>query len=208
MLRHNRLRLAIPFLLVSAAFSLCAYAQSQDSQTDSVAEAARRAREQKKAAGDKPAPVITDDILKPSAPQAPASSSDQAAADQKGAAGDAAKAEGADDKQSGQDGDKKTAAELADAKQQLADAEKALDLAKRELAVEQDNVYSKPDFQNDTAGLAKIDDLKQQIADKQQAVEDLKAHIADLESKAAAQAPASEEPPQTPPSVLCACRPL
>jgi colicin import membrane protein len=194
MLRHNRLRLAVPFLLVSATFSVCAYAQSQDSQTDSVAEAARRAREQKKAAGDKPAPVITDDILKPSAPQAPAASSDQAAADQKDA--DASKTEGG----AAKEGDKeKTAAELADAKQQLADAEKAVDLAKRELALEQDNLYSKPDFQNDTAGKAKLDDLTQQIADKQQAVDDLKTRVADLEAKAGTQAPASEEPPQTPP---------
>jgi hypothetical protein len=199
-LAHNRLRLVVvPFLLASAAVSLSSYAQSQDpqsSQTDSVAEAARRAREQKKAAGDKAVPVITDDILKPSAPQAPASSSDQAAADQKDAAPDAAKPEGAAGKDAGKE---KESAELADAKQQLADAETALDIAKRELAVEQDNVYSKPDYQNDTAGQAKLDDLQQHINDKQQAVDDLKARVADLETKAGAPAPSSEEPPQTPP---------
>jgi hypothetical protein len=207
-LSHNYLRLVVPFLLASAAFSLSAYAQSQDSQssqTDSVAEAARRAREQKKAAGDKAVPVITDDILKSSAPQAPAASSDQPAADQKGAVSadgqpgaDASKAEGATAKE----GDKeKASAELADAKQQLADAEKALDLAKRELALEQDNVYSKPDYQSDSAGLAKIDDLKQQVTDKQQAVDDLKARVAELEAKAGTSAPSPEEPPQTPPQL-------
>src|SRR5271156_1264558 len=66
------LRLAIATLAAASVFPLTAFGQSQDQPADSVAEAARRTREQKKAAAAKqPAPVITDDTLKPSAPPAP-----------------------------------------------------------------------------------------------------------------------------------------
>src|SRR5271168_3663388 len=66
------LRLATAILAAATIFPFISLAQSQDQPADSVAEAARRAREQKKAAAAKqPAPVITDDTLKPSAPPAP-----------------------------------------------------------------------------------------------------------------------------------------
>jgi hypothetical protein len=59
-------RLALPVLLAAALIPAASFAQSQDTQ--SVADAARRARDQKKPPA-KPAKVITDEDLKP-APQA------------------------------------------------------------------------------------------------------------------------------------------
>src|SRR5580693_2508487 len=72
MSRCISLRLAIAAIFAAAVLPLTTLAQSQDSPAPSVADAARRAREQKKAAAKQPAPVITDDTLKPSAPAAQA----------------------------------------------------------------------------------------------------------------------------------------
>ena len=165
-------RLALAALLAVAVLPAAARGQFQDSQSQSVAEAARRAREQKKAAAKQPSPVITDDTLKRTAPppqsataSAPAQSPDAApaASDSSKVAAPAATADDAKKKE-------KAAAELAALKQQLAEAQKNLDILQRELALEQDNVYSKPNYQNDTAGKSRLDDFKQQIADKRQAV--------------------------------------
>jgi hypothetical protein len=60
MLRRIPLRLGLPVVLSLALLPAAAFAQSEDAP--SVAEAARRAREQKKA---KPAKVITEDDVKP-----------------------------------------------------------------------------------------------------------------------------------------------
>lgn len=191
------LRLALAVLSTAVVLPELVHAQSQDSQTQSVAEAARRAREQKKTSA-KPAPVITDDTLKPAAPASqaastptPAQSSDAAPA-ASGSSKAPAPAASADDAKKKE----KAAAELASVKQQLADAQKGLDLLQRDLALEQDNVYSKPDYKHDTEGLAKLDDLRQQIADKQQAVDALKTRLAALQESQGISATA---PPATPP---------
>ncbi|MGC1266772.1 MAG: hypothetical protein WA853_10845, partial [Candidatus Acidiferrum sp.] len=178
------LRLAIAALLTGALLPLASLAQSQDSQTQSVADAARHAREQKKAA-TKPVPVITDDTLKP-APAAPASatatptaspapSSDAVPASSSAPAADAATA-AAPDKSAAPAADSapaaaaapaeddaqkaKDAAELANFKAQLADGQKAVDLLQRELSLDQDTVYSNPNYTDDPSGKSKLDDLK------------------------------------------------
>src|SRR6267154_1468331 len=60
MLHRIPFRLALPVVLAAALLPAAAFAQSQDTQ--SVAEAARRARAQKKNT-EKPAKVITDETL-------------------------------------------------------------------------------------------------------------------------------------------------
>jgi DNA repair exonuclease SbcCD ATPase subunit len=209
------LRLALAALIAAAVIPLSARAQSQDSQTQSVADAARRAREQKKAGEKQPSPVITNDTLKPAAPAtqaadapaptpaaaqspdaAPVSSPEPAtgsasAPDAKAAPTSAST--GGDAGQKAQD-----SPELAALKQQLAEAQKNFDFLQRELALEQDNVYSKPNSASDTAGKAKLDDLKQQLGDKQQSLEALKARLASLLGSAGSAAPAtSPAPPQS-----------
>ena len=211
MSRQISLRLAIAVLTAAPAFPLLALAQSQGAQTQdpqaqSVADAARRAREQKKAAAKQPAPVITDDTLKPAAPAAQAANAPapaaQAAADTasapdtgaaKAPAGQSAPASPAEDA----DQKAKASAELAALKKQLAEAQKNLELVQRELGLEQDNVYSKPNYASDTAGKAMLDDLKQQITHKQQSVEALKTRLsALLDSMGSAAPPAPAAPPQ------------
>jgi len=184
--------------------------QEQDqSQTDSVAEAARKAREKKKAATKSPKVISDDDLdrrnfqpgqeglnvgASPKLETEPPSPEAVAAAE----ASDAEAAKKAADED----------AELARLKERLVDGEKDLDLAKRTLALDQDTYLSKPDYANDTAGKAKLDDEKQGIDDKQQEVEKLKTRVSALEElkahrkprkgQAAQPEPAQSEKPATP----------
>ena len=159
--------------------------QSSNAQSQSIAEAARRSRAAKNPT--KPSKVITDDDLdkeniKPGAQgltvDAPAKLETQPPSPD--AVADAAATPSVPP-------DPATAAapsddpEIARLKDLIADAEKDADLARRELALDQDTFYSNPDYGHDTAGKAKLDALQQQINEKQQQINRLKALLAALE---------------------------
>jgi acyl-CoA synthetase (AMP-forming)/AMP-acid ligase II len=176
--RSIRFRTAFAAIL-AAAFVPVAFSQSQDSQ--SVAEAARRAREKKKDAA-KPTKVITDENL------------DVKKGDVQSAVAEEDKIAGAPDAKAQQvsnvpaanaktpnDRDEKLKKEVASVKEQLKEALGDLDLLQRENRLDQDAYYSKPNFASDTAGKQKLDDEQQQINDKRQEVERLKAKLADLQ---------------------------
>jgi hypothetical protein len=180
MLRFIPLRVAFSVVLAGALLPAAALAHSQDSQ--SVAEAARRAREHKKTAV-KPARVITNDDVKP----APAAASDStpapgiqapsaAASNANPPAVEAPLGSAAADPK-----DEKVSKEVAALRAQLKQAQSDLDLLQRELSLEQDNYFSKPDYSHDTAGKAKVDGIKQLVSDKQQEVDRLKARLAELQ---------------------------
>jgi DNA repair exonuclease SbcCD ATPase subunit len=186
------------FIIVTAlaaaipAFGLYALAQSSQ-EAPSVAEAARRAREQKEAA-TKPTHVVTNDTL-PAVPNATPngavtnSGSETSASSSTGAAESSEKPTVAT-----ADGDKKNA-ELEALKKQIAEAQKAVDLAQRELNLDQDSFLSKPDYQNDQAGKQKLDSLQSEIKDKQDELNALKAKLTEMAAKEPAQqAPANPEP--------------
>src|SRR5579859_6542652 len=133
MSRFISLRLAVAALIASVFVPVALPAQPQDSQSQSVAEAARRAREKKKTS-TKPAQVITEDNLKPATPdmqptnasapvQTPDASGKPAA---QRAPGDAKAPAGGPASAAGKDSDQKakSLAELARLKQQLADAQR------------------------------------------------------------------------------------
>ena len=217
MSRCISLRLAIAAILAAAVLPLAALAQSQDPPAQSVAEAARRAREQKKAAAKQPAPVITDDTLKRAAPAAQAAPASTQSPDAAPAPPPAPAAQPAADSSSAPDasaapapagppapaanaGDTdqkaKDSAELAALKQQVAEAQKGLELLQRELALQQDTYISNPDHSHDIAGKAKLGAMLLQITDKQQAVDALKSQLAALQQSVGSTAPA---PPTAPP---------
>ncbi len=182
--------------LVGVAIGLPAAmrAQSQDvsqqssSQDSSVASAARRNREKKKNPSDssKSTKVITDDDLdrknfkpgqeglnvgaspmmetQPPSPKAVAAAEAAAEAPEK-AAKDAAEQD----------------AQLAKLKLEITEAEKGLDLAQRQLALDQDSYLSNPDHVHDATGKAKLDDEKQGSSDRQQEIERLKLRLSTLE---------------------------
>src|SRR5258708_3414150 len=206
--------------LLGAVISLpaAALAQAQDaqSQEDSpVADAGRRTRDKKKSPSNPPrsAKVITDDDLdrrnfspgqeglnvgsppkletEPPSPQAVA------------AAEASDKAEQGWVKEAGEKD-----AEIARLKERTKDAEKDLELAWRQAALDQDSFLSQPDYAHDAAGKAKLESEKQQINDKQQEVERLKTRLAALEElkshrkpsrTRAAAPPKTENPPSAPP---------
>jgi len=191
MLRYITLRLTLPAVLSVTLLPAAAFAQSQDSQ--SVAEAARKARAQKKNT-EKAPKVITDETLDvkkgdvqsataeqprmPGSPEAPAQPAAAAAPGTPAAL--AAK-------------DQKDAKEVADLKVKIKRAQDDLDLLQREQTLENDRYYSQTGYAQDTAGKAKLDDLKQQVTDKQQVLERLKARLAELQP---AQSGAASTPPK------------
>ena len=191
MLRYITLRLTLPAVLSVTLLPAAAFAQSQDSQ--SVAEAARKARAQKKNT-EKAPKVITDETLDvkkgdvqsataeqprmPGSPEAPAQPAAAAAPATPAAPG--AK-------------DQKESKEVADLKVKIKRAQDDLDLLQREQSLENDSYYSQTDYAHDTAGNAKLDDLKQQVTDKQQELERLKARLAELQP---AQSGAASTPPK------------
>jgi hypothetical protein len=183
------LQLIATVLIACFCTQRAAFSRPQDSQSEqnqSVAEAARRNRERKKNAA-KSTKVLSDDDLgkRPSQPGpdgvnvgAPPRLETQPPSAEAVAAAEAA------DKDAEKEALRMAAeedAQIVRLKQQIALAEKDLDLLQRELALDQDTYYSKPDYANNTAGKAKLDAEKAQINDKQQEIERLKTRLAALE---------------------------
>ncbi len=182
-------------IAVSMALAAPAFCQSQDDSAQSVAEAARKAKERKKAA-PKEGKVITEDELKLRPASADASGAPPAGtvettgatatpADASAAPADASKAPDAAKKKTSEEKEKAAqAAEVAKTKELLAQAQEALDLLKRKMALDSDSFYSNPDHARDADGKAKLDELQNSILDKQTSVEELKSKLAELMQKA------------------------
>jgi hypothetical protein len=183
MSRRIPLRLALPVVLAAALLPAAAFAQSQDTQ--SVAEAARRAREKKKNP-EKPAKVITDETLDvkkgdvqsataeqlriPGSPETPAQP----------APGDASTNPNAQGSKNPSGDEKERAAlkERVALKEKIKAAQSDLDLLQREYQLDQDSFYSSPDYAKNTSGKEKLDAMKRQISEKQQELDQLKARLA------------------------------
>jgi chromosome segregation ATPase len=149
-------------------------ALAQDQQT-SLGDLARRAREQKKRERN-PARVWTNDNL-PAAeradvnvvgPPAPAET-----------ANEAAEPAAASEERDQEIKIKETA--LKEAKEQLARAEKELNLLQRDLDLHRQQFYSNPDYTRDADGKAQLDDLSRQIDTKLREVQQAKEKVASLE---------------------------
>jgi hypothetical protein len=206
-----KLVMVLPTALL-AAMTVCPAAlpnrqsldQQSSAQSQSIAEAARKSRQAAKNSS-KPSKVITDDDLdkeniKPGAQglnvgapaeletQPPSPDAVAEAAATPSTPPDPATAPAASDDP-----------EIARLKDTIADAEKDADLARRDLALQQDTFYSNPDYVHDTGGKAKLAGLQQQINDKQQEIERLKARLAKLE-EAQKKKRASAKPAAAPPA--------
>ena len=199
--------LALFLGLACALLAIARQSRAQDSQSQqqgSVADAARKAKQKKNAAG-KPSKVIDDDnlgsnlksggpdVTNVGASAAATANPDAAANGQAGAngqpptgdeaakdsdAGSAAAQGGANAKDSdAQD------AEIARVKAQVEETQKELDLLKRGFALDSEAYYSRTGYSSDKAGKAKLDDEQQQIADKQQELEQVKARLAELQEQ-------------------------
>jgi hypothetical protein len=200
----RKLSLASAVALVAAfAVATPSFAQSQNDSSESVAEAARKAKERKKAS-PKDNRVITNDTiaLRPASADAsnappagtvvtttPVATPSDTAATTTSASAPAASADVSTTAKStatASDARKKeeAAAAAAKTKELLAQAQDQLDVLKRELALDSDSFFSNPDYAHDASGKSKLDDLKQSIGDKQVSVEELKQQLAELMEKA------------------------
>jgi hypothetical protein len=187
--------LALGVLLVLPLGVMHAQSMSGQTDTDPLAAAAKRAREDKKDAS-KPARVWDNDTI-PKAGQtisvvgqtSDASGDGTAAADgtnnptvaATGAPGPrtATTTQGAANSSSESAYVEKR---LANAKEKLASLRTDLDLMQRTLVLDSQMYYGKPDYSNDRAGAQKLADEQSQIASKQQAIDEQEKEIADLQA--------------------------
>ena len=180
-------------LLGGAWMPVSTLGQAQSSQ-QSVADAARKAREQKQNSQPKATKVVTNDDLKPAAPQTPDAGAQPPAAAQPNAAPQEDTAP-ADDK--GAKAEK--AEQLAAVKKQLADAQADLDVLQRELVLQRDTFYANVDYARDAEGKEKLTNLQLQINDKQQIVEELKTKLSALGELVGPPAKPERTPPNAAP---------
>jgi hypothetical protein len=174
---------------------------SQQAPADPVAEAARRAREQKKDEAKAPHVWNNDDIPKTNGVsvvgETPAAGADASAGDAPNGAnppaapgaaanGDAAAApaQGAVPEKTGA-----IAAELSAANEHLKSLKTDLDIAQRKYALDQQTYLSNPDHASDNAGATALKDEEDQIAAKQQEVADAQKKLDEIQARLAASAP-------------------
>jgi len=178
---RSQLRLFVAMVFAAGIVALPTMAQSQEGQSSqSVAEAAARAKEAKKKASGK-SKVITEDDLPARAAKSgePAPAANAQAETGSSPATPAGGADTAKEKtRADASGKKGEDPEVTRLKARLAEAEQDLDLTKRETALAQDSYYANPDYARDSAGKAKIDGLQQQVNDKQRAVQELRDRLA------------------------------
>jgi hypothetical protein len=167
-------------------------ARAQSGQEQSVAEAARKAREQKKNSA-KPTTVITNDTLKPATPETVQNATaavERMPGTDATAATDAA-TPGQPAKETTEEEKAKKKAKIEALKQQVTDKAKEADLQQRALALENESYYSKPDFSKDPAGKTKLDAMQSDLAQKKDELAQLKAKLKEL-------APDADQKPAAP----------
>jgi hypothetical protein len=175
-----------PFLFLAlAAMSSAAIAQSQTqpaaqqssdstSKTESLADAARKAREQKKAQ-PKPAHVWNDDNIPKQgegvnvvgSTETSAPTPEEASAPQPVSIQDRARLDSA----------------IQQAKEKVAGLEQDVDLAQRKYSLDSDMFYSKTNFQDDKAGKAALDAEQADATNKKQQLKDARDLLAALQAR-------------------------
>jgi hypothetical protein len=185
-MRYRVIALTLP-LALSLSGLLATQVLAQDSQDTSVAEAARRAQEQKKST-PKSLKVITNDNL-PGAPKpdATAAAGTQPAPSQLANTTEAAQpasadttpapAAAADAKAPAAPDNAAAKPEVAALKRQIADQQKEVDLLLRLHALDQDAFLANPDHAKDPRGKAKLDTQQEEIHAKVAELAALKAEL-------------------------------
>ena len=188
-------------LLVAGPFA-AAYVAAQDTQETSVADAARRAREQKK--NGKPR-VITNESIPPATNEpkegqagpesqpTPAATKEAAPPEPPARESATESTENADKKKA--DAEEKQKAQVESLKRDITEKRSEVDLAQRELALANDSYYSKPNFAEDKQGKTKLDGLQAELNQKKDELAQLKAKLAELGAGENTQAPASSPQP-------------
>jgi hypothetical protein len=190
-------------LLVMPLGVVAGQQSTQQAPVDPVAEAARRAREQKKDETKAPHVWNNDDIPKTNGvsvvgetPAGDAANGANPAAapavapNGNGAAAAAAPGQSATPEKTGA-----IAAELTAANEHLKSLKTDLDIAQRKYALDQQTYLSNPDHANDEAGATALKDEEDQIGAKQQEIADAQKKVDEIQARLAASGPA---PPPSP----------
>ena len=160
---------------------------SQQPTGDAVADAARKAREQKKKDATKPKKVYTDEDVNHAIPQAPTSGekpADGAAATPEKSAGAKDQASAAAAPETDKDREGKWRKRFKDAYANLARAEKELDILQREDNKAQLQYYPDPQkAMKEQYSRNEINEKNAKIAAKKQEVAQLKQQISDMEDE-------------------------
>ena len=180
------IRTSIVLFAALSFFTLGVAAQDEPS----VADAARRTRQQKQASA-KPSSVITNDTLRPAPTTAPgtAASAGTPSESSPTAAAPAAATQGS--MEAAESGEKKPASEtddeaeqkkrdIARLKDEIAQKQQRLKLLKSDLALKQDTFYSNPDYQHDADGKNKLDSARSDIKETEDELAALEAKLAGL----------------------------
>jgi len=173
-------------VLLTLPVGMASAQQQPQQQTDSIADAARRSREQKKEQA-KPAKVWDNDTM-PRKPggvnvvgQSAPSSTPPAANAQ--AAGGAPEAGAAKSSEKSAKDVKALQASIAAAKEQLQSVKTELDILQRKYNLDSQMYYGKPNYAADANGAAKLADEKSQIDAKQQEVDAAQKKVSQLEEE-------------------------
>lgn len=185
-------------VLVAVGLCLCVFAsyaqdQSSSQQTgDPVADAARKAREEKqKKDAQKPKKVYTDDDIKPATPDKPEIQNASAAGASTGGTDAAAGGtQAADTKKSGDapekedpNSEKAWRKRFSEQHRKIADAEKELDILQRELEKSSVQYYADPTkAMKEQNSRAEVNDKTAKIEAKKKALEQLRQQLDDMEA--------------------------
>jgi len=179
-MRHAN-TIGVSLIFLGTFLCLAPGARAQSDQP-SVADAARKARAQKKS--EKPIPVVDNDTLQPPTekpevtsataveaklPGTTTNPSEVATPDLKGAAAAAAP----DDAKKKEEEQRA----LEELKQQIRDMKKEVDLAQRAFSLANEDFYSKPDFSGNTEGKAKLDEMVKELTQKKNELTQLLAKL-------------------------------
>jgi hypothetical protein len=174
-----------------ALIALGSYARQQSSsqqssgssqQTgDPVADAARKAREEKEKKAQKPKRVFTDDDVSPAAPEKPAATSGAVAKDATGAT--APGVQKGDDAKEDPNSEKAWRQRFSEQRQKIANAEKELEILQRELQKSQVQYYADPaKAMNEQTNRSEINDKTAKIDAKKKELEQLRQQLDDMEA--------------------------
>lgn len=175
--------------LIAIGFALafcCVATRAQDQSTgDPVADAARKAREQKKAAA-KPKKVFTDDDVKPAEQPAPAATASPAAGnpdEAKPAKTPGAPSEAAAPKEN-PNSEKAWRKRFSEQRQKIADVEQELDVLQREAQKADLQYYSDPQkAMNEQFTRTEINEKNAKIEAKRKQLADLRQQLSDMEDQ-------------------------
>jgi hypothetical protein len=193
---RNGIKVCVSAILLAACLVGMPGARGQSDQEQSVADAARKAREQKKTAA-KPNTVITNDTLKPATPEtvqnATAATERMPGADATASSDPTAQTANAAQppKEPTEEEIAKKKAKIEALKQDIADKAKEVDLQQRSLVLENESYYSRPDFSKDPDGKAKLDAMQSDLTQKKDQLAQLKAKLKEL-------APDADQKPAAP----------